>query len=139
FQEAIFSNLTVQNFLEQVNKKKAAAFSSTTFSSTGSLPISTEDSAKQINKRKKEAEQYTGKDHLEVNNNDLSVATIIKRAAMKKHINYESLNPSDIALVEPALRKIDNVFKGVSGMQKDYQRKAPKLNEKMGYELVWLM
>lgn len=37
---------------------------------------------------------------MEINNNELSVGTIIKREAMKKQTNYKSLPPSDIALVE---------------------------------------
>ncbi|KAI8085647.1 hypothetical protein BDF21DRAFT_242228 [Thamnidium elegans] len=100
FQESIFSNLTTANFLEQVNKKKAVASNSATHSSSGSLPISTEESTNQTNKRIEEIEQYVGKDSIKINNNDLSVGTIIKRAAMMKHINYKLLTPSDIALVD---------------------------------------
>ncbi|CEG67049.1 hypothetical protein RMATCC62417_03527 [Rhizopus microsporus] len=110
---------------------------------------------------------------MEINNNELSVGTTIKREAMKKQTNYKSLPPSDIVLVDcalncildlthgsltrqhmlfskddglvesrPALRKIDRIFKNPQDMEecywkaKEYQRKASKFNEKIGYEIV---
>ncbi|RCH77953.1 hypothetical protein CU097_002348, partial [Rhizopus azygosporus] len=49
FQEAVFSNLTTTNFLEQVNKKKAL--------SSNSAASSAEEPTEEINKRIEEIEQ----------------------------------------------------------------------------------
>ncbi|KAI9266411.1 hypothetical protein EDC94DRAFT_583048 [Helicostylum pulchrum] len=123
FQETIFSKLTTTNFLEQVNKKKAVASNSAAFSFSCSLPISTKESTEQINKRIEEIEQYqclvisaffcrsVGKDNIKVNNNDL-FGTIIKRAAMMKHINYKLLTPSGSALVDCGLNCILDLTRG---------------------------
>ncbi|EIE90528.1 hypothetical protein RO3G_15239 [Rhizopus delemar RA 99-880] len=98
-----------------------------------------------FNKAANRVRWYVGKDNIKVNNNYLSVGNIIKHAVMMKHINYKSLSPSDIALVQPALRKIDKTFKNPCNAEecywnsKNYQRKASKFNEKTGYELISVM
>ncbi|KAI8639633.1 hypothetical protein BD408DRAFT_349608, partial [Parasitella parasitica] len=87
---------------------------------------------------------YINEDNIKINN-ELSVGTIIKREAMKKQTNYRSLPPSDIALVEPVLQKINRMFNNPQNMEecywkaKEYQRKASRFNEKIGYEVVSVM
>ncbi|EIE87027.1 hypothetical protein RO3G_11738 [Rhizopus delemar RA 99-880] len=142
FQEATFLNLTTANFFEQANKKKATSLSSVASSSSYPPSITAEQSTELVNKKLEEIDQYVGKDNTKVNNNYLSVGTIIKRAEMIKHINYNSLSLSDIALVQLALRKINKIFKNSRNAEerywnsKNYQRKASKFNEKTGYELI---
>ncbi|ORE17490.1 hypothetical protein BCV71DRAFT_181363, partial [Rhizopus microsporus] len=88
---------------------------------------------------------YVGEDSIKINNNELLLGTITKREEMKKQTNYKSLPPSDIALVEPALRKIDRIFRNPQDREecywktKEYQRKVSKFNEKIGYEVASVM
>ncbi|KAI9354231.1 hypothetical protein BD770DRAFT_325052, partial [Pilaira anomala] len=133
-----FNNLTAANFLQQENRKKLASLSC----SQCPPPTTEEESLKELQKKLEEIDKATHS--LKIKNNQLSVGTIIKREAMRKQINYKELSPSDIALVEPSLGKIGQVFKNHRDIEecywnaKHYQRKASAKNEKMGYELVGL-
>ncbi|CAO3657056.1 unnamed protein product [Mucor hiemalis] len=146
-QEATYSNLTTADFLKEINKKKAADINSVASYST--RPPLNSNTTEEINKKKEEIYQYVCGDSVKINNSHLSVGTIIMRQAMTNHMDYKTLTPSDIALVNcglncilfffyfwlsiqeekpfpsfseirPSLRKIDKVFKNPRDLEECY-------------------
>ncbi|CEP16601.1 hypothetical protein [Parasitella parasitica] len=96
-EEAIFKNLITANFLHETNGKKARSQNTTE-------PIDPSHLEK--------VEQYVGQDHITVNGSNFSVGTIIKRAAMMRETNYDTLSPSEIALVDCGLNCILDLTRG---------------------------